>query len=102
MKMAEKKDGMEYCIVRTESAGVFAGYIKDRHNNEVVLVDAIRIWYWEGAASLSQMAVEGVKTPENCKFAVPVPEVILFGVVEIIKVTADAKACIEGVPSWRV
>ena len=45
-------EGMKYCIVRTYSAGVFAGYIEYRKDQEVVLREARRIWYWEGAATL--------------------------------------------------
>jgi hypothetical protein len=53
----------DYKLIRTKSAGVFAGYIKSRKNTEtgleIVLTKVRRIWYWEGAASLSQLAVEG-------------------------------------------
>ncbi len=67
-KEAEKFDGMEYVICRTYSAGVFAGFLKERTGQEVVMVNARRLWYWDGAASLSQLAMEGVTKPENCKF----------------------------------
>ena len=50
---AEQFDGMEYCIVRTYSAGVFAGYIKSRNGQECTIINSRRIWYWKGAASLS-------------------------------------------------
>ena len=57
-----------YYIVRADRAGVFAGHIKSREGQEVTMTDARRLWYWDGAASLSQMAVEGVKKSQNCKF----------------------------------
>lgn len=59
---------MKYVIVRTYSAGVFAGELESRTGQEVVLRNARRIWYWSGAASLSQLAMEGTKDPANCKF----------------------------------
>ena len=37
LQMAPKLDGMEYCMVRTHSAGVFAGYIESRNGKEAVL-----------------------------------------------------------------
>ena len=55
---AESLDGMQYQIVRTYSAGVFAGYVASRNGQEVVIKKARRLWYWAGAASLSQLAVE--------------------------------------------
>lgn len=91
-----------YYIVRCNSAGVFSGNIKERNGDEVVLTNARRIWYWEGAASLSQLAMEGVTTPQRCKFAVPVSEVILFNVIEIIRCTDAAEACIKGVREWKM
>ena len=75
---AEKFDGMEYVIVRTYSAGVFAGYLEKRNGQEVILRQARRIWYWDGAASLSQLAEEGTKRPENCKFPQDYPLMPVF------------------------
>ena len=50
----QKVDYLKYVICRTYSAGVFAGYLESRNGQEVVLRNARRIWYWKGAASLSQ------------------------------------------------
>lgn len=92
----------KYYIVRTYSAGVFAGHIKNRNGREVTMTGARRLWYWSGAASLSQMAVEGVKRPEDCKFTVRVPEILLLEAIEIIPCTEAAEASIRGVPEWKV
>lgn len=98
---AEKLNGMEYCMVRTYSAGVFAGYVEKREGKEVTLRNARRIWYWDGAASLSQLAMEGTKKPENCKFPCEVGKVILTEVVEIIPMTEKAQKSIAEVPVWE-
>jgi hypothetical protein len=94
-----------YVIVRTFSAGVFAGYIKSKKDKKsgmsVVLKKARRIWYWDGAASLSQLAMEGTKKPENCKFPCEVEKVQLYNVIEIIQCTEKAKKSIQGVPVWE-
>ena len=90
----------KYCIVRTYSAGVFAGTIKSMKGKEVVLTDARRIWYWSGAASLSQLAVDGTKDPGNCKFPVAVPEILLMEAIEIIPTTDAARESIQAVPVW--
>ena len=88
-------------IVRTYSAGVFFGTLISRDGKEVVLHNARRIWYWDGAASLSQLAMEGTKKPETCKFPCPVDEVLLLNAIEILDTTPAAKASIEGVPIWK-
>ena len=102
MESAPMRDGMEYCIVRTYSAGVFAGYVESRDGKECVVRDARRIWYWDGAASLSQLAVDGTSKPDNCKFPVAVDKVFLTEVIEIIPCTAKAKEPIEAAPVWSM
>lgn len=92
----------KYYIVRADRAGVFAGNIKERNGGEVTMTNVRRIWYWDGAASLSQMAVEGVKKPQNCKFTVTVPEMTILGVIEIIPCTDEAEKNIKGVPEWKI
>lgn len=99
--MAVKTDGMKYVICRTYSAGVFSGYLKSQNGQEVVLINARRIWFWDGAASLSQLAVEGTKKPENCKFPCEVPEIKLFQAIELLDVTEAARKSIGEVPIWN-
>ena len=89
------------CIVRTQSAGVFLGTVAQRNGKEARLTNARRIWYWAGAASLSQLATEGTSKPNQCKFPTSVPEVILTEVIEIIPATEAAIASIAAVPEWR-
>jgi len=89
-----------YVIVRTYSAGAFAGELVARKGKEVTLKNARRLWYWEGAASLSQLAQEGVKKPKKCKFPCPV-SVILTEAIEILSTTAAAQASIKAVPVWE-
>jgi len=88
-------------IVRTYSAGVFAGNFESRNGQEVVLTDARRLWYWAGAASLSQLAVDGTSQPKQCKFPVAVPRVELLQTIEILDVTAAAESSIKEVPAWK-
>jgi len=91
----------KYLVVRTYSAGVFAGHLKKREGKEVTLQDARRIWYWQGAASLSQLAMEGTKDPANCKFAMPVDEVILTEAIELLPCTKKAEDSIKSVGEWK-
>lgn len=88
-------------IIRCDRAGVFYAEIKERRGDEADLVNARRLWYWEGAASLSQLATEGVKAPENCKFTVTVPSMTVLGVIELIPCSEAAVLSIDGVPEWK-
>lgn len=100
-KQAVSGGGLPYVVVRTYSAGVFAGYLQSRNGQEVILVDARRLWYWDGAASLSQLAEEGVSKPENCKFPKAVKKVLLLQAVEILDATEEARESIQGVKEWK-
>jgi hypothetical protein len=91
----------EWVLIRTYSAGVHFGVLKRRDGKEVELTTARRIWYWDGAASLSQMAVDGVSKPENCKFSVVLPSITLTEAIEIIPCTAKAVKSINGVKEWK-
>jgi len=91
---------MKYVIVRTYSAGVFAGELESRSGQEVVLRNARRIWYWDGAATLSQLAMEGTSKPESCKFPCEVDRVELFQAIEILDTTEKARESIKGVEVW--
>lgn len=97
----ETKPDSAYCIVRTYSAGVFAGYIESRNGREVVMRQARRLWKWAGAASLSQLAMEGVSKPKECKFPCEVNRVTLTEVIEILECTESARASIAAVEVWK-
>ena len=87
-------------IIRTYSAGVHYGTLVMKDGQECELKNAIRIWSWSGACSLSQLAMEGTKNPSECKFAIPVDSITLQW-IEIIPCTDIAIKSIEGVPSWK-
>jgi hypothetical protein len=88
-------------IVRTQYAGVFAGALESRNGSEAVLSNARRLWFWSGAASLSQLSVQGVSNPSGCKFPISVPEVTLLGVIEILPLSEAAAKSIDSVPVWK-
>lgn len=89
-----------FVMCRTHSAGVFAGYLEYRKEKEAVLTDAIRIWYWAGASSLSELATRGTSKPLECKFPCPVSRIELTDVIEVIDITDKAKLSIQSVPEW--
>jgi len=96
-----KNENNRYVIVRTYSAGVFAGELESRNNREVIMKNARRLWMWAGAASLSQLAMEGTQKPNDCKFPCEVDRIELLEVIEILDVTEKAKKSIKEVPIWK-
>lgn len=89
-------------IVRGENSGVFFGTLANRDGREVELTDCLRIWYWDGAASISQLAVEGTKKPENCKFTMAVEQIAILDAIEIIPCADEAIESIEAVEIWKI
>ena len=90
-------------IIRCDRAGVFFAHVSeyDPQTATATLTDCRRLWYWDGAASISQIAMEGVKNPDNCNFTITVPEMIVGGVIELIPCTAAAEKSIDGVKVWK-
>ena len=91
----------KYVIVRGDRSGVFAGTLKAKEGREVELTDCRRIWYWDGAASISQLAVDGTSAAASCKFPAPVASIVITDVIEIIPCTKEAEASIKTVKEWK-
>ena len=91
-------------IVRTFSAGVFAvSGIDNRSKNgkRGSLRNARRLWYWDGAASLSELAEMGTSKPDTCKFPVAVDNIEVTEIIEVLPVSAKAEASINAVKVWK-
>lgn len=89
-------------IIRGDRSGVFYGEIAERNGQEVKIEKCRRLWCWDGAASLSQLAAEGVKKPQGCKFTVTVDSLTILDAIELIPCTAAAVKNIDGVPVWKI
>lgn len=90
-------------MVRSVGAGVFFGEVVEQNLSErwCIIKNARRVWYWEGAASISQLAQLGTSLPHACKFPVAVDSITVLDVCEILDVTKHAKVSLESVPVWR-
>lgn len=92
----------KFYIIRGDRSGVFFGQIEHREGQEVTIKNCRRLWFWAGAATLSQLAKEGVKQPKECKFTVTVDELTVLDAVELIPCTEEAITSIKGVAEWKV
>ena len=91
----------DYKVIRTYSAGVFYAKVESRNGREAVLLDSKRIHYWDGAASLSQLAMHGVSKPENCRIPCAMKRQEVTEVIEVIDMTEKAKMSLDGVVIWK-
>lgn len=100
---AEKVEGMDFCIVRGDRSGVFFGYIKSisEDDKQVELINSRNIYYWDGAAGISQLAEFGTNAPNNCKFTVPVRRRKLTDIIQIDYITENAAKILNSVPIWK-
>jgi len=97
INIAKKSHPMigKHCIIRTYSAGVHFGIVKDVDNKaggqgcDVLLENSRRIWKWEGAFTLSEVAQAGVNS--SSRIASEVPETYICGVIEMIPTTESAR-----------
>lgn len=96
----EAKNNQMY-VVRCAQAGVFFGQIKERNGDEVTMINARKLWYWEGACAVEQLAVDGTKKPGDCKFTVMVSEMALTGVIQILACTDKAAESLAAVREWK-
>ncbi len=88
-------------IVRGDRSGVFFGTLSERNGREVKLINCRRLWYWAGAASISQLAAEGTMCPNQCKFTMYVDEIEILDAIEIIPCSDRSIKSIEGVDVWK-
>ena len=92
---------MKYAIVRGDRSGVFFGQLAERNGQEVTLHNARKLFYWEGAGAVEQIALDGVAKPEKCKFTVTVEELTLTDAIQIIPCTEKSVGIIKGVKEWK-
>lgn len=88
-------------IVRARDAGVFYGEIVERTHDEITMKNVRKLWHWNGACAVEQLALEGVKRPDDCKFTVVVPSMIIANPIQIIEASEQACVSIEGVREWK-
>lgn len=101
--LAQPLDGMKYCVVRTYSAGVHIGYVKefgDKHPQHAILLNSRRLHYWDNACSLSQVAIDGVDVVKS-RIAIELPEIQLTDVIEVIPCSEKSAQLFKTAEAWK-
>ena len=91
----------KYYIIRGDRSGVFFGQIAGRNGQEVELRNVRKLWYWEGAFAVEQLAVDGVTNPSSCKFTVVVPEMVVMDAIQILPCSDKAVKILGEVKVWK-
>ena len=94
-------ESKKFFIVRCDRSGVFFGEIAERNGREVTMRNARKLWAWYGACAVEQLAVDGTKQPNDCKFTVTVPEIVVTDAIQSLPCTEKAAKSISGVREWK-
>lgn len=77
----------------------------DSIQGDVAVVNsARRLYYWEGALDVTQIAANGVSRPESCKFSAQLSvtdKSTIFNLVEIHPASDKAVQSINAVKEWN-
>lgn len=92
----------KYVVVRCDRSGVFAGVLESQEGQKVVMRNVRRLWRWQGATECLQIATEGVKRPNDCRFTLVADSITILDAIEVIPTTAEAEANIKAVPVWKM
>ena len=91
----------KYYIIRGDRSGVFFGQIAGRNGQEIELRNVRKLWYWDGACAVEQLAVDGVTKPILCKFTVVVPEMVITDATQIIPCSDKATKILAEAKEWK-
>jgi hypothetical protein len=93
----------KYVIVRGDRSGIFAGTLdkqEGQDGRQLTLKNVRRLWYWKGAASISQLAASGTSNPNECQFPCEVSCIKILDAIEILECSDQAQKSIKDVPIW--
>lgn len=103
---AQNVDGLKPVLIRSYASGVHFGLLESQRDApqglEVTLRNSRRVHYWEGAASLSQMAVDGIGKPDSSRVAMALDSFTVQNVIETIPMTEKAFENLKNQPIWKI
>lgn len=88
-------------IVRCDRAGVFYGEVKSKTKDTIVMTNVQKVFYWEGACAIEELAKEGTAKPENCKLTVVIDELELKHWIQIIPCTPKSIKILNAIKIWK-
>ena len=105
LPLAKELNGMKYVLVVSQGGGIHIGYMEKedyRPSGKFVTLRNTRwIKYWEGAASVSQLALLGTSKPASCQISVELDSNEIGNILETIIVSEEAKNILNSVAIWK-
>lgn len=103
---AKSNEGHEWVLIRSYASGVHFGILSEKRDApqglEVTLLQSRRIHKWVGAASLSQLAVDGIGNAAESRVSVELPSITISNVIEIIPLSTKSLDNLKNSPIWKV
>ena len=101
----EDEENHPYCIFRGHECGVHAGYLVESQvfgsPNAFKVAKARRLWRWDSKFTLTELANNGVRKAENCKFSEPSKnDVMLLDVFEVLSCTKESAKWLQEVYAY--
>ena len=87
-------------LVRGVQSGVYFGELVSQDKQEVEMKDVRNLWLWSGANTLLDLAENGAKNTDDCKFSNQVDSIILTDICELVPCSDKAVKNIESVTEW--
>lgn len=102
-KMDLKNLDDNYYIIRGNWSGVFFGQIVRRvEKGDYILKNVRRIFYWDGANTIQEIALHGILNHAASMLTVIVPEMEITDVIELIKCSPQAVADLKEIREWKI
>ena len=88
-----------YSIIRCDRSGVFFGQVESLKGQTAKIKNARQIWYWEGAASVMQIAQDGVGNRSKVTVSA---DIVVTDAIQVIPCSKKAESCLRGFKEWKI
>lgn len=99
--MKKKTTTKQKFIVRCDRAGVFYGEIESKTKDIVVMKNVQKVFYWDGACAVEELAKYGSTKPSNCKLTVVIDTLELNQWIQIIPCTKESINILDNIAIWK-
>ena len=90
----------KHVIVRSNLAGVFFGILIAKDGEELTLKDGRKFFYFSGANTVEDLAMQGALNVDSCKLTIPVSEIVISKFEQILPCTKESVNQIKSIPIW--
>lgn len=92
----------KYSILRCDKAGTFIAQVGNTLDGKTELLNARKIYYWEGAHTVEDIAIFGTTKPSECKLTLTVDSIKVRAsdICEEIEATEKATKALLAIPDW--